>query len=236
MLGKEAVTYSTVTKYAENARFALTTEAIPPKPAEGGHGPVDEAILAAIGEKPFSSGRELSRLTCLPRSTVHRRLAQSLRFPVRHLRLVPGFLPAEQKRTRVDMAGELLRVLSGQVTHQCHDIVTLDESWVYVYTEHEMMWVSPGETVPDKEGQSIQAPELMLTVLWNASRFHVVKSLSKGTKFNAQYSVNNILIGISDWPRETGGTRPKKAWVHTDNARPRTAKVSIDFLAFNDMK
>jgi hypothetical protein len=75
-LGKEAVVYSTVTKYVRNARFAPETEAAMLEPAEGRHGPVDEAILAALGEYPFSSVQELSRFTCLPRSTVHRNLTQ----------------------------------------------------------------------------------------------------------------------------------------------------------------
>jgi hypothetical protein len=34
-------------------------------------GPVDQAIVAALVEYPFSLVPELSRLTCLPRSTVH---------------------------------------------------------------------------------------------------------------------------------------------------------------------
>jgi hypothetical protein len=37
-------------------------------------------------------------------------------------------LTAEQKRIRVDMSRELLRVLSVQMARQWHDIVTLDES------------------------------------------------------------------------------------------------------------
>jgi hypothetical protein len=60
-----------------------------------------------------------------------------------------------------------------------------------------MTWVTPGEEVPDRERQTIQLPKLMLAVVWNPSRFHVVKSLPTGTKFNAQYCVNNILSGIS---------------------------------------
>jgi hypothetical protein len=110
-------------------------------------------------------------------------------------------LTTEQKRIWVDMDSELLQVLAGQMTRHWHEILTLDQSWIYPYTEHEMMWVSPGETVPDRERQTIQSPELMLTIVWNPSEFHIAKSLPKGTKFNAQYDVNNILIGISDWRR-----------------------------------
>jgi hypothetical protein len=127
---------------------------------------------------------------------VHRHLTQSLRFTVHDLQWVPHFLTAEQKRIRMSMADELLRVLAGQVTHQWHNIVILDESWFDLYTEHEMTWVSPGEMIPDRERQTTQSPKQMLTAVWNSSEFRFVKSPSKGIKFKADYYVNNILIWI----------------------------------------
>jgi hypothetical protein len=84
-LGKEAVVYSTVTKYARSAQFSGRKEATPLEAPDVERSPVDEAILTALAEFPFSSVRELSRRICLPRSTVYRHphLAQSLRFTVR---------------------------------------------------------------------------------------------------------------------------------------------------------
>jgi hypothetical protein len=38
--------------------------------------------------------------------------------------------------------------------------------------------------------------------------------------------INDILVAISDWRLQTGGTRPNKLWVHSDNARPHTTKMS----------
>jgi hypothetical protein len=76
----------------------------------------------------------------------------------------------------------------------------------------------------------------MLTVMWNPIGFHVLKTLPKGRKFNAQYYTNNILVAISDWRRQAGGTRPNKLWVHSDNARPHTAKMSRDCVGLNRMK
>jgi hypothetical protein len=95
MLGKDAVAYSTVTKYARSAQFSGRKEATPPEAPDVERGPIDEAILTALAEFPFpfSSVRELSRKICLPRSTVHphRHLTQSLRFTVRYLRWVTHF-------------------------------------------------------------------------------------------------------------------------------------------------
>jgi hypothetical protein len=91
--GKDAVAYSTVTKYARSAQFSGRQEAAPPGTPDVERSPADEAILAALAEFPFSfsSVRELSRRICLPRSTVHRHPMQSLRSTVRHLRWVPHF-------------------------------------------------------------------------------------------------------------------------------------------------
>jgi hypothetical protein len=96
-LGKHAVAYSTVTKYARSAQFSGRKQATSPKAPDVERSPVDEAIRTTLAEFPFpfpfSSVRELSRRICLPRSTVHRHrhLTESLRFTVRHLRWVPHF-------------------------------------------------------------------------------------------------------------------------------------------------
>jgi hypothetical protein len=53
------------------------------------------------------------------------------------------------------MAIELLQVLSVQSMRQWHDIVTLDESWIYLFTERDLMWTAPGEIVVDRERHTI---------------------------------------------------------------------------------
>jgi hypothetical protein len=44
------------------------------------------------------------------------------------------------------------------------------------------------------------------------------------------------LVAISYWRRQTGGTRPNKLWVHSDDAQPHTAKISRDYIGLNRMK
>jgi hypothetical protein len=145
MLGNDAVACSTVTKYARGAQFSGRKEYTPPEAPGMERSPVDEAIPTALAEFPFqfSSVRELSRRICLPRSTVHRHLTQSLRLTVRHLRWVPHFLTAEQKQIRVLMAIGLLQVLSVQSTRQWHDIVTSDKSWIHLFSEHDLIGPLP---------------------------------------------------------------------------------------------
>jgi hypothetical protein len=85
------------------------------------------------------------------------------------------------------MTIELLQVLSVQSTRQRHGIVTLDESGIYFFSEHDLMWTAPGEIVVDMERHTVQSPKFMLTVMWNSIGFHVLKALPKGRKFNTQY-------------------------------------------------
>jgi hypothetical protein len=92
-----------------------------------------------------------------------------------------------------------------QSTRQGHDIVTLDESWIYLFSEHDLMWTAPGEIVVDRERHTIQSPKFMLTVVWNPIGFHVLKALPKGRKFNAQYYIIRQMIS---WSRsQIGGSK-----------------------------
>jgi hypothetical protein len=61
----------------------------------------------------------------------------------------------EQKQIWVQMAIELLQVLSVQSTRQWHDIVTLDESWIYLFSEHDLMWTAAGEIIVDRERDTV---------------------------------------------------------------------------------
>jgi hypothetical protein len=138
---------------------------------------------------------------------------------------------------------KLLQVLSMQSMRQWHDIVTLDESWLYLFSQYDLMWTAPGKIVVDRERHTVQSLKFMLTVVWNpigfhvpCSMFHVLKGLHKWRKFNAQYYTNDNLVAISDWRRQTGETRLNKLWMHSDNARPHTAKISRDYIGLNQMK
>jgi hypothetical protein len=156
-----------VTKSAGNPQFSGRKDVTPPEAPDVERSPVDEEILTVLAKFPFpfSSVREVSRRICLSRSTLHPHLMQLRHLMVRHFRWVPYFLTVEQKQIRVQMAIELLQVLSVQITRQWHDIVTLDESWIYLFSEHDLMWTARGEIVVDRERHTVQSPKFMLRVV-----------------------------------------------------------------------
>jgi hypothetical protein len=55
----------------------------------------------------------------------------------------------------------------------------LDESWFYFSTGREIIYLAPGEIVPEREQHMIQSPKLMITVAWNTNGFHAFEVLQK---------------------------------------------------------
>jgi hypothetical protein len=100
----------------------------------------------------------------------------------------PPLLTVEQKQIRVQVAIELLQILSVQSTRQWRDIVTLDESWIYLFSEHDLIWAAPGEIFVDRERHTVQSPKFMLTVVWNPIGFHVLNPSRSGAN-----SIHNII-------------------------------------------
>jgi hypothetical protein len=114
-------------------------------------------------------------------------LPQSFRFTMHHLR---WFLSIEQKQMGVKMLRELLHVLSTEMA---------DELEFCLPSEHDLMWMAPGRIVPDRTPPTIQSAKFMLSVVWNPSGLHVLKALSKWSKFNSDDCTNAVLVVISDW-------------------------------------
>jgi hypothetical protein len=213
-LGNDALAYSTVTKYARNAQVFGRKEITPPEAPDMERNPVDETILTALAEFPFpfpfpfpllflflflfSSVLELSRRICLPRSTVHpnpnrnRRLTQSLRFTSQCD--IFDESPTFAGGTEADSGPNGNRTIAGPLgakrsTRQWHDIVTFDESWIYLFSEHDVMWTAPGEIVVDRERHTVQSRKFMLMVVWNPIGFHALKTLRRGAN-----SMHNIIL------------------------------------------
>jgi hypothetical protein len=104
------------------------------------------------------------------------------------------------------MAIKLLQVLSVQSTRQWHDIATLDESCIYLFSELDLMWMAPGEIAVDMERHTVQSSKFMLTVVWNPIEFHGLKALPTGRKFNTQYySIIQMIYWLQS---QIGGGRP----------------------------
>jgi hypothetical protein len=95
VLGADAIACSIVTKCLRPRQF--TSIPVDRPPEEPATIVVDQAMFDALKQYPFSSILELALFICIPASTVHPHLMQSLSFVVKHLHWVPHTLTPTQK-------------------------------------------------------------------------------------------------------------------------------------------
>jgi hypothetical protein len=170
VLGADAMGRSTVTKSRRQRK--LTSIIVDRHPEKSATIVIDQAILDALEHCPFSSIRGLTRLTCIPTTTIHLHFTQSLGFVVKHLGWVPHALTPIQKRECAILSIQLLRQLRSIEYHGWQFIITLDESWSYLSSDHEHIWVRVEEQPPERPRHIIQDPKPMVTIAWNPLGFH----------------------------------------------------------------
>jgi hypothetical protein len=101
-------------------------------------------------------------------------------------RWVPHSLTAAQETEPVTLSIELLRQLRSIEHHGWQFIITLDESWFYISTDHEHIWLRQEEQPPERPRHTIQDPKRILTISWNPLGFHLIKALPKDMSFDAE--------------------------------------------------
>jgi hypothetical protein len=218
VLGLEVIASSTVAGYLWQRQFP----AIFPEPSdEPPTTIIDDGILEAINKQSFSSVRKLAKLTCIPTRTVCRRLTGSLGLVLNHLRCVPYTSTDSRKDPRVTLSYQpLLQLLS--ITHQgWHFVITPDESWFYLSTDHEQIWLRADQESPERPKHTIQDKKMMVTIAWNPLGFHLVEVPPKGKSVNAEYDRDNILTEPIRFRPEAG---ERHLVIHADNGRPHTAE------------
>jgi hypothetical protein len=165
VLGADVIAYSTVTKSLRQRQFtSILVDSTPEEPATIA---IDQALLDFLEQDPFSSIRELVHFACIPTNTVYRHLTQSLGFMVKHLRWLPHTLTPIQKAKRAALSLELLRQLRSIGHHGWLFIITLDESWSYLSTDHEQIWFRVEEQLRERRRHTIQDPKMMVTIAGN---------------------------------------------------------------------
>jgi hypothetical protein len=160
-LGTKVPGYSTGTRWLREAQLDQFSETAVDFTEDVEADEIDEAILSALEVQPFGSVRNIARFTRLARSTVDWYLTHSLGFLVRHLRWIPHILTEEQKRIRVSNSEQLFAILQEQQGSFWRDLSTLSESWFDRQTDHERIWLAPGERSPDRKRHTIQSPKFM---------------------------------------------------------------------------
>jgi hypothetical protein len=138
-----------------------------------------------------------------------------------------------QNSQRISLSNQLLLEIRS-IKHQAgHFIITLDESWFYLSTDHEQIWLRPDQEPPERAKHTIQEKQIMVTIAWNALGFHLVEAFPKGRRFNAEYHRDNILMQLIRLRPQAG---ERNLVSHADNASPHSTQKCRTFCAENGLR
>jgi hypothetical protein len=190
-------------------------------------GNVDGAIFWKLNEHPFHCCRSLAEEVCVPASIVWKHLTESLGFSSRCLHWVPHELTNDLRDKRVAIGNQLLEILEEAQSTGFRQLVTGDESWIYLSYVPHAVWTRSQDEVPTREKQTISIKKFTLTVFWSVDGFHVVEFLSTDTKFNTAYFVEHI-IPLIVTSLEIGASKRRRIpyRLHCDNADPHNSSRS----------
>jgi hypothetical protein len=116
-----------------------------------------------------------------------------------------------------------------------HDIVTLDESWFYLSTDYEFVWLPQDEKFVKENSKQFNR-EIHVHNRLEPAWVPLDQDSRKSRKFNAGYYIVEILGPLSQWRSREAAGNERKLLVYADNARPHTAKLSTQYLNKNRMK
>jgi hypothetical protein len=147
-----------------------------------------------------------------------------LGFVVKRLRWVPHTFTPTHKTEHATVSIEFLRQLRSIEHQSWPSLVTLDESWFYLSTDHEQIKLCAKEQPPERSRHTIQDPKIMVTIAWNPLGFHLLDALPKRNTFDAEYYRVNILTKLLPLRPQVD---ERRLVIHADNAKPHTARTCL---------
>jgi hypothetical protein len=102
----------------------------------------------------------------IPAARVHLHLTTSLNMKSRHFKWVPHFLDGDLRAKRLEGARQLLDVLQAQ--ERCHfrDLLTGDETWVYLNMKPGAIWLPADTEIQLRVRRQIVSEKGMLIIFW----------------------------------------------------------------------
>ena len=150
-------------------------------------------------------------------------------------RWVPRLLTDAMKQERKRCSAVLLEYFE-TVPHFFDRLVTVDESWVYLY-DPEMkyqskQWKFPSEPAPKKAKRTRSAVKVMLTVFWDSEGIILTDFLPTGRTMNGVY-YSNLIIALNKKLSKKRRNKLRKGPVFLlqDNAPPHRAAVTQEAIA-----
>jgi hypothetical protein len=106
------------------------------------------------------------------------------------------------------------------------------DSWWVMVLSQDGPWVdmvsARGKRAVSGETHDL-SEKVTPTIVWNPTVFQWIDFLSQRAEFNGTHYVTNIFCQLAVWRDTQVGKTDRKLIIHSDNARPHTAKKTLDF-------
>jgi hypothetical protein len=129
------------------------------------------------------------------------------------------------------MRRELLERLKIEETFGFAQVVTGDESWLYLNYSHAHMWSVSEDERPVRFDEMIASEKHMFTRLWSINGLLVIEWLEPSDMFNITYFCD-VIIAKHVQALYPGRVVPRqrKFSLHLDNVRPRNSTRATEFI------
>ena len=174
-LGKDAPTKRTIYRWSNNFRFGRMTVKNE-KPSGRPKTVTDEEAVEDVRSMVMKDRRLtvkfIGETLKISPSRVWSIITNDLCMKKVAARWVPKLLTEEQKKERVRLSRQNLRVYNANEEDFLARFVTMDETWVHYFDpetrQQSMEWKHPGSPTPKKARRSTSAGKVMASVFWDS--------------------------------------------------------------------
>lgn len=236
-LGQGTVSKSTVKYWIREFKFGrqrLEDEHRSGRPSTSTTDENVKLVRELIHANPRVTYDDLERETKISRGSLHSILHDSLGVHKVMSRFIPHRLTETEKKARVDICRENLKLWKNYGARVVERIITGDETYVHYYdapTRSETkIWVFEDEEPPEVVKRSRTIGKVLYAVFFRCS------GLVQAIKLEGQKSVTALWYTTSCLPKVFQDASKKNLLLLHDNASSHTAKLTTEFLQANHIK
>lgn len=189
---------------------------------------------ALIRENRRITIKELGAMLSISVGSVEDIVKYHLHYRKVNARWVPRTLTDVNKMVRMQAASRLLQQFEDEGDAFLKSIVTTDETWVHYFIPESQQssreWRHTSSPKPKRARRSRSAGKVMATFFWDWQGVIHVDFLTDARTVNAAYYSDLLATDVKEKIRSKRKTGGKRVAFLQDNARPHTAKTTMETL------
>ncbi|KAA6357905.1 MAG: putative mariner transposase [Streblomastix strix] len=226
-ISPEMITIYKWRKEFEVNQTLVTYVSAPGRPKIIGLGP---QIEKQIIQDNYVSLRYLANLFQHDKETISRIIEDETDFIQQTHRWVPHTLSRSNKDQRVEYSKELLPQIKSFVKNNFLDIVTGDETWIYLKNYALISWIKKSDEQPETPRGGIGDEKRMYTVFFSGVGIEYVHVLPKKQTMDSEVFVNDILKPLEQQIIKERNPKEGQIHLHFDNCRVHTSYYTQRYL------